>query len=336
MSKSVAIQKKDELEKVIPIVVASFPVEKREPDWDEEAGVTGAIEGKDENIKRLKPLQYRAISLALQGRTQSQTATELGISRSCVARWFSKGSLIREIYEDRLHKIWEAVDQKIVILYIKALEVKFESIESPDQTTRDKAASFILSKFSFPEPFNPENMSEEEREDRDRRRRYGGQYFSYQQHQEPWKGEIDRELYGERSEHDETNNCSGYGNCGAESFTLQPYEFDDFCADLDDRELNYKRMEDSILVINHNAEIIATIYSYRAEQPSIFHVDNLKHANRYSMIQCLNIEKDEYGHFKYDMCNENWLIIPRHVIKENLLHVLEHIIKEPRKYIDSL
>lgn len=336
MSQSVAVFEGDEagiVRRPEAVEAFFFPI-CNEPDWDEEAGLTGALEGNAENLKRLKPIQYKAISLRLQGISQSRIASELGISRKSISRWFEKGSLIREIFEKRQHDLWEASVQLERNLLIKSMRVVNDALESPEERTRLRAAAMVLQHARRDEPFNPDSIPAEGYEPREYERINGHQYYSYFRWEDPSRGEIDREILGERSEHDHELDSSDIGESITTSFTLQPYELDGFCEDLEVRGLEYRRDSDVIHVFKASQLGIASIFSIRAEQPSILYSYNLSKLDKYNITKYLGI-----SFFRevsdMDMGNTDWVIIPKSISRNALLKVLTHVVKEPDKLLEQ-
>jgi hypothetical protein len=335
MSQSVAVFEDDE-ERIAqrPQVVEAFYVPVCvEPDWDEEAGLTGALEGNERNLKRLKPIQYKAISLSLQGKTQSHIASKLGVSRKSISRWFEQGSLIREIFEKRQHDLWVASVQFESNLLMKAMQVANDALESPDERNRLRAASMVLRYARRDEPFDPDNIPAEECEHREDTRSRVGQYYSYSRWAHPSEGEIDREIQGDRSEHDHKLDYNDIGESITTSFTLQPFELDGFCEDLAVRDLEYRRDSDAIHVFRAYQHEIASIYSIRAEQPSILYANSLTNLDKYNVNKYLDISFfSEVS--EMDMGNTDWVIIPKSVSRYALLKVLTHLVKEPHKLLE--
>ena len=56
----------------VPVVITPAIEVHNEFDWDLEAGLTGAPEGNPRDYKRLKPIQYKAISLLLRVKLNQQ------------------------------------------------------------------------------------------------------------------------------------------------------------------------------------------------------------------------------------------------------------------------
>ena len=101
MSTNVALIAEADEQKIVPVVLTLRPVDSSKPDWDKEAGVTGALEGYADKVVKLKPIQYKALSLLLAGHTQSQVASEIGVTRRTISRWMRVGTVFREILMDR-------------------------------------------------------------------------------------------------------------------------------------------------------------------------------------------------------------------------------------------
>lgn len=59
----------------------------------------------DQDVKPLRPIQLRALSLRIRGRTLDQIAAELGISRDSVMRWERKPAWELAVAELRRHAI---------------------------------------------------------------------------------------------------------------------------------------------------------------------------------------------------------------------------------------
>lgn len=334
MSHCVSLQKNDQVEDRVPqsqeVLKAFLIPENRSPYWDEEAGLTGALEGNDKSIKRLKPIQYRMISLLLQGWTQSAVATELGVSRRCVSRWLAKGCLIHEILEKRKHDLWAAGKQYADNLYLKAMRVIDEALESPRDEVRMRAASIVLKQVKFQEPPDPENRTMKEMEEIERARVRGETYYSYLPWDRTSNGTYERVIRGDRSEHDQSIDCNDYGKSIITSFALLPHELDGFCQLLSDREITHRKAQDAIEVFDVDQEVIATIYTIRAEQPSVFHWERVTRPCAYYVYNELPIpSRDDDFH---DLGNKNRIIIPKEVSKEHLADTFSIIVKRPRAF----
>jgi hypothetical protein len=142
-----------------------------EKNWDLITVLDETEEGYDESVIKLKPRHYRAISLLLEGYSQTEVANELGVTKRTVIRWFQKGSICKEILSSRQCAIWQANQQKLTNVYSDAILEISELIHSETENIRLRAASFILGNLKPETPFNVEDLSQRELE----------RYYSLQQ-----------------------------------------------------------------------------------------------------------------------------------------------------------
>lgn len=130
-----------------------------EKDWDLISGLTGTEEGYQDNVIKLKPRHYQAISFLLQGYSYTDVANKLDVSKRTVLRWFRKGCICYEILSARRYAIWQAGQQQLINLYSEAILEIGSLIHSDSENTRLKATSFILGNLKPEAPVNLEELS---------------------------------------------------------------------------------------------------------------------------------------------------------------------------------
>lgn len=298
-----------------------------DPDWDAEAGLTGAFEGSPEDVKRLKPIQYRAISLLLQGKTQSYVASELGVTRRSVSNWMEVGSLVREIYMRRKHDLWEASMQQVSRIYEKAIRVTEDALDSPDEKIRLRAASMVLKNLCLSEPFDPNNIPSAYRDYYKERKEFGGQYYScmktgrlenrYNNPDIPWTS----------SEHLEECTYDARTTPENPSFVLQPEEIVVFAEELESRGVSCTKVQDVVYPCDLKGKRIASIFSIRAEQQSVFHWEDITASNRRTVARSIVLPKSR--HLRLDYYHPNRVIIPAKVSRQVLVDILCHLVFHP-------
>ncbi len=114
--------------------------------------------------RELTPIQQRAITLLLQGKSQTEIARELNIDRTTLWNWRTKDPVFTAELNKAQAELYAQAVSRLYSLTTKALETLEEILEkSDDEQTKIKAASFILKSAGLNEiNFTPGPMSEEE------------------------------------------------------------------------------------------------------------------------------------------------------------------------------
>lgn len=327
MSTNVHESENEESRELVPTEARAILLTRGDPDWDGIAGLTGAREGSPEDVKRLKPIQYRAISLLLQGHSQAYVANELGVTRRSVTRWMQVGSRFKEILMERQHILWEAEQQLCYNLQTKATRVLDELLDSPDERIRLRAASIVKKNTRNEEPFNPEEIPNSYYDYYEQRRRLGGAYYAWISRQDASKGSINRDITWESSAHLIEEEYDDIERPRNPSFVLQEEEFESFALELESRGIASIKIQDLIQPIDKRGMALAEIYTFRAEQPSIFLWDNLTWTSKKTIHRSLKLGEEK--NVKCDMFARSRVIIPRNTTVEALLGVLSRIAFNP-------
>lgn len=104
--------------------------------------------------RKLSNKQQRALELLLQGKTQTEVASELEIDPSTVWRWLRLGTAFEDQYRQARAEIWSSMRWRLRQLGSKALDVLETSLSSEDERIRLKAAIEITRavELGAPEP----------------------------------------------------------------------------------------------------------------------------------------------------------------------------------------
>ena len=112
-----------------------------------------------------------------------------------------KGTLIREIYMNKKHDVWEATNQRLTALHSKAISVLSDAMNSEDENTRVKVASIVIRNIRLPEPTDLNSLPEDQLKDYEEKKRRGGLYYDYYDNHTPDFYPVSNCIYWEKSEH---------------------------------------------------------------------------------------------------------------------------------------
>jgi hypothetical protein len=97
--------------------------------------------GGDNARRELTAQQEAALGLFLAGRTVTETAEEIGVSRSAVSEWINQNALFNATLNARRAEVWAAAGDGLRGLLPAAIEVLRAALDGPDGV---KAAQFIV------------------------------------------------------------------------------------------------------------------------------------------------------------------------------------------------
>jgi transposase-like protein len=94
--------------------------------------------------EELDERKQRAILLLLEGRTISEIAEEMGVSRMTLYRWKNNDQLFQEELRRLKQSAWEAGESKLIAARAEAIEATIELLAHEDARIRLKAIDTIL------------------------------------------------------------------------------------------------------------------------------------------------------------------------------------------------
>ena len=98
----------------------------------------------DLDEEKLDERQERAIFLLMEGKTISEVAAELGISRTTIYRWKKNDALFRKELDRLKWSAWEAGESKLISARTAAIDAAIELLEHEDARIKLKAIDTIL------------------------------------------------------------------------------------------------------------------------------------------------------------------------------------------------
>lgn len=99
---------------------------------------------KPDVTRRLSPTQERAAELLVSGKTITETAKEVGVSRQTVSSWLNHDPVFIAELNYRRDETWNAVKQRLTQLAVSAVDVLEEALRSSDARVRLSAAIHVL------------------------------------------------------------------------------------------------------------------------------------------------------------------------------------------------
>lgn len=125
---------------------------------------------KTDGTRQLNSVQERALELLLSGKTVTDTAKEVGVSRQTVSTWLNHDPVFKAELNHRRCELWDGVKQRLTQLAVLAVDVLEESLYSSDPRVRLHAAIHVLKALRLygdhyhPHgPTTPEGVAEERR-----------------------------------------------------------------------------------------------------------------------------------------------------------------------------
>lgn len=113
----------------------------------------------------LTPQQVEAVGLLLSGKTITETAAAIDVSRETVSRWRHSDPAFQAVYNEGLLSAWEASHTRIEEARGKAIARLVELTEGDDPALALKAAMALV-RLEVPEPAGSVNPREIEQEAR--------------------------------------------------------------------------------------------------------------------------------------------------------------------------
>lgn len=108
--------------------------------------------------------QDEALGLALMGKTDTEIARRVGVSRVTVNQWRNHDEDFMNELRTRRKQLWDRQREGLMVLCGKAMEVLGESLASPDEKVRIKAAMEVLRFPAIQEYLKSEKQAEEKEE----------------------------------------------------------------------------------------------------------------------------------------------------------------------------
>lgn len=99
---------------------------------------------KPDGSQQLKPEQYNAIGLLMQGKSDREVAEEVGVSRQTVCHWRNNHPAFVAELNQRMKDLWADHEQRLRNLVGKAVDVLAEDMDSEDRRLRQAAAVHVL------------------------------------------------------------------------------------------------------------------------------------------------------------------------------------------------
>lgn len=93
---------------------------------------------------QLSPQQTQALDLLLAGRTITQAAEEVGITRETLSRWRNHDPAFQAAYNASLRSSWEACQSKLLEKRIHALDRLAELVDSDNDALALRACMALL------------------------------------------------------------------------------------------------------------------------------------------------------------------------------------------------
>jgi len=112
----------------------------------------------------LNSKQDEALGLALMGKTDTEIARRVGVSRVTVNQWRNHDEDFVNELRNRRKQLWDRQREGLLVLCGKAMEVLGKSLASPDEKVRLRAAMELLRMPAIQENLMPEKQVEEKEE----------------------------------------------------------------------------------------------------------------------------------------------------------------------------
>lgn len=113
----------------------------------------------------LTPQQVEAVALLLSGKTITETAAAIDVSRETVSRWRHTDPAFEAVYNEGLRSTWEAGRSRLEEARGKAIARLVELVEGDDPAVALKAAMALV-RLDIPEPAGSVNPREIEQDAR--------------------------------------------------------------------------------------------------------------------------------------------------------------------------
>ena len=113
----------------------------------------------------LTPQQVEAVGLLLSGKTITETAATIDVSRETVSRWRHSDPAFQAVYNEGLRSAWEASRVRIDEARGKAIARLVELMEGDEPAVALKAAMALV-RLDMPEPAGSVNPREIEQDAR--------------------------------------------------------------------------------------------------------------------------------------------------------------------------
>jgi hypothetical protein len=97
--------------------------------------------GGDNARRELTAQQEAALGLFLAGRTVTETAEEIGVSRSAVSEWVNQNALFKAALNARRAEVWASAADGLRALLPQVIAAVAEALNGPDKL---RAASLVL------------------------------------------------------------------------------------------------------------------------------------------------------------------------------------------------
>ena len=111
----------------------------------------------------LTPQQVEAVGLLLSGKTITETAAAIDVSRETVSRWRHNDPAFQAVYNEGLRSAWEASRVRIDEARGKAIARLVELMEGDEPAVALKAAMALV-RLDMPEPAGSVNPREIEQD----------------------------------------------------------------------------------------------------------------------------------------------------------------------------
>ena len=99
---------------------------------------------KRDTESQLTPQQELALDLLATGKTVTQVAEALGVSRQTVSKWLNQDCEFQQALEDRQRELWQDAKLRVFARLQKALDVLDEALENGSPQDKVRAAFRIL------------------------------------------------------------------------------------------------------------------------------------------------------------------------------------------------
>jgi len=120
---------------------------------------------KQAQATELSPQQVEALGLLLSGKTITETAAAIDVSRETVSRWRHNDPAFQAVYNEGLRSAWEAGRARQEEARGKAITRLVELMEGDDPAVALKAAMALV-RLDMPEPTGSVNPKELEMDNR--------------------------------------------------------------------------------------------------------------------------------------------------------------------------
>lgn len=93
---------------------------------------------------QLDAKQAKALDLLLMGKTVTEAAREIGVSRETVSRWRHKDPAFQAAYNAAMKSSWEACQAKLMKARLRAFDKLLEMIDSKDEEMAYKVCLMLI------------------------------------------------------------------------------------------------------------------------------------------------------------------------------------------------